>query len=191
VWTASTTAPRDTGGGDTDALNDVIYGTDFFVTVGEDGSAHKSLADASVWGADTSPGIDTHPLTGIAYDGNHTVIVGTYGESYWSNDALNWSLDTFTEADHLQDVVYANNQFSAVSNAGRVFHSATGALWDAGFGPGFPNEFYNIAYGSGRYVTVGSLNGDTVAYWSSDGTTWNASQTVSGVWNLFGIAYLP
>jgi hypothetical protein len=186
IWNAAANPP-----GGPDPLRDVVYADGYFMAVGDNGSAHKSTADASTWCADSNPAGSANGFTGVAYGGTHVVIAGTFGESYWSNNGTAWSADTFTAADHLQDVVYADGQFNAVSNSGHVFHSADGTAWDAGFGPGLPNEFYNIAYGNGRYVTVGSLNGDTVAYWSSDGTTWNASESVTDVPILYAIAYLP
>ncbi|MBN2351333.1 MAG: hypothetical protein JXD23_02105 [Spirochaetales bacterium] len=190
VWTSAAAPPSGTG--DTDTLRAVVYGDNEFVAVGDANTAHLSDSTGNVWGVDSNPGTTTtSALGGVAWSGSRYVVAGNFGVACWSTTGTTWSADTFTLTDHLMNVTYADGQFRAVSNGGYVFNSADGTSWSAGFGPGSPNEFYAIAYGSGRYVVVGSLNLDTAAYWSTDGTNWNPSQSVSGVPNLFAIAYIP
>lgn len=96
-------------------------------------------------------------------------------------DPLNyWGAAISGTTNNLNAVVYTNNLFVAVGNAGIILTSPDGVNWSSQTS-GTANSLSGVAYGNGHFVTVGA--NDTVLT-SADATNWTAHPTGTNVnWN--------
>lgn len=70
---------------------------------------------------------------------------------------------------HLQDVIYANDQYVAVGEDGTILHSKDGIDWTFAKS-GVKGMLQSVAYGYGTFVAVGD---DQAVLTSKDGVQWN------------------
>jgi hypothetical protein len=108
-------------------------------------------------------------------------------------------LDTWTwrnpspSSENFQAVAFANGTFVAVGNLGSIVTSTNGTEWTTRSLPDTATELtdhtrFGIAYGGGRFVTVGLLD----AFYSSDGQAWVRSETTdpsARASRLYGACY--
>lgn len=87
-----------------------------------------------------------------------------------SADGEDWSLRSTGVAASLSDLIFADGQFTAVGDWGRVLRSTDGRDWSL-VSAGINEHLIGVAHGNGTYVAV-STSG-TVAV-SSDGSEWEA-----------------
>lgn len=127
----------------------------------------------SDWTAVFPTGTDTYSINSVTYGNNRFVSVSGYGDIYYSDDGITWSLSNKPDGIRakLSDVTYGNGIFVAVGNYnGKAYtcYSEDGVNW-AGFNFNDPFYPHRICYGNGRFVTFT----DYVLYYSDDGKVWN------------------
>jgi hypothetical protein len=82
-----------------------------------------------------------------------------------SSDGTNWATQIFGSGDELFGIAYNSHKYVAVSRDVACFFSTDATNWME-----FElDECYGIAFGNGRFVTVG----DGSIYTSTNGTNWN------------------
>ncbi len=82
--------------------------------------------------------------------------------------ATNWLTVRSEQAGTCRGVIWANNQYVAVGDAGLVMTSPDGKAWTKRTS-GSTRNFYAVTYGNGLYVAVGYHG---IVYTSPNGTTW-------------------
>ncbi|WP_287409375.1 hypothetical protein [Oceanithermus sp.] len=123
----------------------------------------------------------TKLLRSVAF-GNGTFVAGGEGGTLLSStDGVSWTVRPTASLDPIRSVIFAQNKFVALQ--GRyVLISTDGATWSS-------NEvevtLYDVAYGGGRFVGVGS-GGNVLT--SSDAVNWTKQGSITS-YTLLGIAY--
>lgn len=176
------------------------YGGGKFIMGGTDSNDTYSSTDCITW---TNGGGPSIIMQRLAYGNGMFVGMGynTETEFGYSYDGKSWETGTMPEFD-CQSIAYGDGMFLAIGgeNGAEALYSADGITWNetslpislAQDGnvsrPGINNtiSFKQIAYGSGKFVTLG-YNSDKVIY-SFDGTVLLAHKLPDvGKWN--SIAY--
>jgi hypothetical protein len=178
-------------------------GEGVFVAVGE-GGAILTSPDGAHWTTQSSP--TSLDLFGVAFGAGRFVAVGGNDVSgagivlAGSADGSSWTVEdvSSTLAAPLSSVRFLDRAFVAVGN-GAEMTSSDGLAWSdpgacAAAIAGPTVDFFDVAYGAGTYVVVGTHNGtdgsgnltyDGYIATSSDGTNWGAlpqtSAYLSGV----------
>jgi hypothetical protein len=108
--------------------------------------------------------------------GNLFVAVGgcfdssLHGIVFTSPDGVTWTRNLLmTVPVALHDVVWANNTYVAVGNAGTIVTSPDGITWTAQTS-GTSTDLYGVAYGASTFMAYSVY--DSVVYTSSDGLSW-------------------
>lgn len=178
------------------SLNGITAGRNSFVAVGENrltASAQLFTLDPNLRRIKPLPLKGVHPLNAIAYGKGTYMAVGFKGQVYrWNpvkNNAVKYTLDGVS---NLLGVTYANQRFVAVGYGGKVFYSENGATKTSWKTVTVPEVFcfYKIAYGHGRFVTVGlDSESKAGAWWSADLTQWHKATLESNF--LSAIVFKP
>ena len=165
----------------------VTYGDGRFVAVGNSGTGDRVMTseDGITWTTRTSP-VD-QPWEGVAYANGRFVAVGSNAAALsddrvmTSPDGLTWTIRQAAARVYWRAVTHAGGQFVAVGGQGsgitsrvRAMTSQDGVTWTTGPEPNpAPGNFYDVAFGNGAYVAVGSGGANGAAIMTSpDGTTW-------------------
>ena len=117
-------------------------------------------------------------LSKVVYNDKEKKYVGI-GENCYasSSDGKKWELETSSQNQDINDLLYANGKYYAVNSGlgGNIQQSADGKSWET-LTPGLPNtgnNYYSlnaITYGNDKYIVVGSA-GKVLS--STDGENWN------------------
>jgi len=146
-------------------FNCVAYGNGQFIAGGFEGKAVYS-SDGKTWSV--IPGSPLKETVRIIAYGNGRFIVCSYFRGrdpkiLYSDDGINWtpiSKPPFNR-DPINNIVYANGIFIAVSNSARMAYSSNGKTWHSGSDggsliirplEGTGDDLGGIAYGNGRFV---------------------------------------
>lgn len=162
-------------------LNDVIYGKDLIVAVGEGSRSSTDNYGAILTSTDgihwTNRITGTNnPLFGAAWSGNMYVVVGKNQTILTSKDGAVWTKRASGSSYDLTDVVWAGNQFVAVGTEGTIITSSDGITWTPK-NSGSKANFTGIAWSGNQLVAIGQTPtsfGDNPLYYctSQDGTNW-------------------
>jgi len=169
----------------------IAYGNGRFIAGGESAKMAWS-SDGATW---TAVGDSKFGWSGwimdIAYGNNKFVAVGSEGTITYSTDnGVNWTAvgDSKFGTTMINGIANSENRFVAEGLNGKMAWSSDGITWtavgDSKFGS--DNTIWGIAYGSGKFVAVGTGN-NRLAYSTDNGMTWTAG-TISADYQS-GIAY--
>jgi len=157
-------------------FNDICYGNDLFVAVGENGVIWRLYGMNGTWSS-VSLG-STALLRAVIYDGQQFLTVGNTGMVATSTDASTWTTLTSFTANNLHSVVYGNLLYVIVGNTGAIYTSSDLTNWTTR-SSGVSDKLKDIIYANSMFVVVGA-NGRILT--STDGITW--SQRTSGTTNF-------
>jgi len=162
-------------------LWDVACGNGTWVAVGHEGVIITST-DAMEWVVRRSGTISA--LDCIAFGNGVFVVGGASGKVLVSRDGVSW--ETIMSAVPIGRLRYLRNKFFAVGYAGTILSSEDGLKWSlvvSAVWQEFPSmtalsrePFQSVAYGAGKYVTVGCCGVYTAALSNvlSGAQTWGA-----------------
>jgi hypothetical protein len=163
--------------------NGIAYDEDVFVAGSFDGKIFRSEDRGESWTQVANSRFSSF-ITSIAYGGDVFVAVGNSGKIAYSTDAgATWTAVTSSPfgSTTIASVRYLEGKFFAVGNDNKMAYSDDGIAWTSAAGGFGINYIRDIAYGAGKFVTVGFT--DTRISWSSNGIdNWT---TVSGLGNVF------
>ena len=160
---------------DSHPLLDVVYGTNQFVAVGEQGTILTS-SDGADWSLQNRR--TDLPLNGVAFGNGVFVAVGENGTILSSADGTNWSY-RYTAADRaLRAVTFGAGRFVVVGNSyvgggTLVMHSVDGVEWERVALPGIGAD-RAVAYGNGMFAAAGRHSFIV----SEDGINWSLTQNI-------------
>ena len=159
--------------GVTNWLNDVAWGNDRFVAVGDYTIIHSSNGDS--W--QSARRVDWYSLAGVAWGNGRFVAVGDGGTVVLSNDGIQWreAQEGVAQA-NLSSVVWGSDRFVAVGDDGTIVHSEDGDRWLPAADTGTPSALYGVAWSGEQFVAVG---GDTLLH-SRDGDRWLPAGSLAG-----------
>ena len=128
--------------------------------------------------------------TAIAYGAGTFVVVaspGSSGSMYTTDAGTVWQ-SASPGVTYLEDVIYANNEFVAISNTAlsgsqyAIAHSSDGQTWQNDISLQ-QASWRSIAYGDGTYVAVNSSAENRAAYSTDNMSTWTyVTMPGSGSW---------
>lgn len=165
-------------------IEDIKFINGMYMAVGYNGTLLAS-SDGTSW-QKINIGTDIDRLGGIAYGNGKYVVVGYVddyvGRIYTSDDGVDWHETAAVPHHWLHDVVYGNNEFVAVGQAGKILVSDDGEVWEiVAIDPLTPNAVdYNllsVTYADGKYVATGSRRHTGIQHrgavlTSDDGVAW-------------------
>jgi len=159
-----------------DRMNDVVWGNDRFVAVGDNGATMYSL-DGITWTEGNI--IGTASMDAISFANGEFLAVGD-NEVHASSDGVSWvdrSANTGLASWHnLKDITYANGQFLAGGwYSGILYSTDQGTHWQAATMPsGVSYDIEAITVQNGAYVALADRRSDGAAVMlvSSDGRSW-------------------
>lgn len=147
----------------TNDINDITYGNNTFVAVGNSFNVSTS-SDGVTW---TMTDFGTTNCEAVAF-GNGIFVLSNAAAIRTSTDGVTWTNRTSGSGSTITTIRYLNNNF--LYTAGTTLgYSTNGTTWTANVVG--TAAHYDVSYGAGVYVAVG--NSDTVRT-STDGTTWTA-----------------
>ena len=154
-------------------LNDVVWGNDRFVAVGDYTIIHSS--DGDRW--QSARRVDWYSLASVACGNQRFVAVGDGGTAVLSDDGIHWreARESVARA-NLSSVAWGGDRFVAVGNDGMIVHSEDGDRWQPAGDTGISTALYGVAWSGNRFVAVG---GDTILH-SSDGDRWQPASSLAG-----------
>jgi hypothetical protein len=175
--------------GFTNALYDVAFAANLFVTVGTTDNGASSLILSSTDGITwtQSRKVADEELYSVAYGASRFVAVGGYydnlGNPYdrvvTSSSGTSWSGQTGITPDFLHAVSYGPAGFVAVGEERQMLFSATGTSWSLNASGG-ADWLNGVAYGAGQYVAVGETGAIVV---SATGQDWHPNFGVTADFN--------
>lgn len=164
-WTRAAANPDFTN------LNDITYGQQRFVAVG-DGSRVMTSTDGLTWAR--QPFAVNSRLTTVTTGLNGFVAAGTDGFACSSADGITWRENQTGQTNTLRGSAYGNGRYVLVGDGGTVLHSANGTAWTAASSVVTTalvtvEYFDNVGFlAAGEFGTMLS---------SLDGVTWTALET--------------
>jgi len=162
----------------TDRINDVAFGSNTFVAVGNGGKMAWS-SDGRTWTAVANSTFGTSNINAVAFGGSRFVAVGDAGKAAYSTDGRTWTAaNTFFDTSNILDIVFGNNRFIAVGRAGKMAYSANGQQWTTVSVLVMPtrNDIVAIAWGSNKFVIT---DGTEKMWYSGDTDRWTAVQNTT------------
>lgn len=159
----------------------VYCGGKFFTFGGKYGDYSLNLStDGITWTTIIPNGnekITSCDVNRIAY-GNDIYIALTYPNRMYSTDGYNW-YNCNILPDAAAVITFCNNLFVAADkNTNKVFHSIDGLNWRGGASLPVKDYWFNIAYGEGLFVIVGSKH----IVFSENLDDWMVGEVPDGIW---------
>jgi len=143
-------------------LNDIVYGNNIFVVVGDKGTILTS-PDGITWTQRNSGTTDN--LMGVSFQNNTFFALGENGLMLTSIDGINWTMHNL-DSTTLYDIIFVNNQFVL---AGWDYIAVSSDLVNWTKSSESSPSAYTISYGNNVFVYGGEHGGMN---YSSDGLTW-------------------
>lgn len=172
--------------GTTSFLDSLCFDGNMFVAVGTGGVIVSSV-DGISWTLRSSG--TTATLYGVSSGNSRFAAVGAGGIILTSVDGAAWTPEVSGVSNDFHSVVFSGSRYVTV---GRYviryseYGLTSGRNWQASNYTG-TNNFWNVAYGNGTYVSIGASG---AVYTSTDRINW--TQRVSGTTNtLYEAAYGP
>ncbi len=154
-------------------LNDVAWGNDRFVAVGDYTIIHSN--DGDLW--QSARRVDWYSLVSVAWGNGRFVAVGDDGTVVLSDDGIHWreARERVAHA-NLSSIAWGGHRFVAVGDAGIIVHSEDGDRWHPAGDTATSTALYGVAWSGKRFVAVG---GDNLLH-SSDGERWQPVSSLAG-----------
>lgn len=168
--------------------NDIAYGNGIYIAVTYTSTGNSIIArstDGINWTSHIAP-----VTTGgrITFGNGKFVATGTRGELFYSEDGINWTLEsqtmTIAALEFGSGVFIA--PFSDTYGSNKFAYSEDGIDWTQGTFPSLA-RWYNVHYGNGRFIITVSGSSNT-ALQSSDGINWNVI-SMPGNYSWSALAY--
>lgn len=153
--------------GATDSLNDMAYGNDVYVAVGDFGALLRSVSGI-IWSEEDST-VGTN-LYRAASGGGTYVATGAEGVILHSADAETWTAATSPTPNYIDALIYADGRYMAVDGAGYVLTSPAGTDWTVDVQITDFVQPRALAYGNSSYIVAGASG--RMSY-STNGTDWS------------------
>lgn len=153
--------------GQSSSIQDIVYGNGKFVTVGLYSTMYSE--DGVTWNVGTSVG----NLKSVIYANNKFVASGTNKNTICSSeDGITWTRNWSYSSDYYGcGIAYGNGVYAVAGyysgSGGRIYISENLTDWTLGISA--TNEFFDIAYGKGKFVAVGQSG---TIFTSEDAITW-------------------
>jgi hypothetical protein len=163
-------------GGIPSSINDIAFGKDKFVAVGDYGKIAYS-PDGVNWTAVTNNPFDSSGIADIAWGEDKFVAGGRNGKMAYSLDGVNWTAVTNSPFNsYIRSIAWGNNKFVASSGSGEIAYSPDGINWTAAKdAPGSTT----IVWGKDKFVAGVNIWEEEIGLYgkimySSDGINWTA-----------------
>ncbi|MBI3867987.1 MAG: immunoglobulin domain-containing protein [Verrucomicrobia bacterium] len=177
----------------------VAFGGGAFVAVGSGGAVYSSVGGAA-WELRSSG--TQNQLDAVAFGGGQFVAAGANGTLLNSPDGINWTVRSTNAVMASPRIAFGNDRF-VVAGQGRtgswtLLSSADGAKWvtieleasgSASATNGLP--FGGIAFGAGKFLAVGGVDGANLFLSSADGLAWKEQGSIGAVGGRNGRARGP
>lgn len=169
----------------------ITFGNGKFVVVGDCNITYST--NGIVW-EDLYYSLSTHPpFRCVTYGGGKFVAIAesdydnslkrAVSRTAYSTDGVNWTFGEMPFAGDWRGVTYGDGKFVAVCRSRQDgkgtpngAYSTDGITWTEMSAGSSGDDLESVAYGNGRFVTVGYIagnNGDRTGYYSTDGINWN------------------
>ncbi|WP_342565440.1 Ig-like domain-containing protein [Paenibacillus sp. FSL R7-0345] len=182
TWTKGTS-------GVTSNLNSVSFNSNRFFIAGDSGKLLYSGDGTTGWNGSVSVAGTTDNLLKIKATDAGYYIIGSEGAIFFAtkstNGVSNWEKFSSPTPSALKTITFANSTYITAGTDGLIGTSTDGRVWTKVVS-GTTGDINSIAYGSGKFVTVGA-NGQTLTS-SNNGTSWSAGTSVDST-TLNGIVY--
>ncbi|MCX7745765.1 MAG: hypothetical protein N2645_02590 [Clostridia bacterium] len=159
-------------------LNDVTYGNNMYVAVGENGLIKTSL-DGALWSLRDSK--TASRLNDVIWDGNRFLAVGANGTVLKSTDGINWTPVPSGLSTEIRGIQYGNGIYVAACRYGEIFTSHDAVNWTLRkegvktfpIPPGGDQGLTDVIW-TGKFFIAPGFNGALrgVVNTSEDGITW-------------------
>lgn len=172
---------------DSKTLEDIVYGSDKWVTVSSANSSGSRISwspNLTTWNEvsnfDTNKSISNIELKSIAYGNSKYLAVGMEDKS--------WKILNNTPSASWKSIVFGNNIFVAIANDGnkRLATSTDGITWTSRDILGNNSLWESIAFGNNIFIAVASYNPDipsaNLLGISSDGINWTTVTVNQNKW---------
>lgn len=124
-------------------------------------------------------GVAISPTATVAVGTNQTPLPGALGRISTKNHQTGeWTLLTLNDAYAFRDVMYANGQFVAIRDGGKIMTSPDGLTWTSR-SSGTTSSLRTIIWDGSQYV-VGGQNGTILT--SPNGVTWTWRNSGSSIY---------
>lgn len=164
----------------------ITYGQGLYVMVGFSGIIETST-NGQTWTSRTSG--STSQFYSITYGNGLFVACGAAGLLKSSTDGITWDTRTAGTTNYIQKVVYGNGLYVYANFGTSLGTSTDGISWTYATVTSFVNDtvsnIYDITYGNGTYVAVGTkgisgVSGGRSGYiaTSTDAVTWTSRSTI-------------
>ena len=148
-----------------DTLRGIAYGTDLWVTVGDNGVIFSS-EDALLWTARMS--MTSQRLRAVSSNGSQFVAVGDAGTIVYSENGTTWNEASTPTSQRLSTIAWNGSFYLAGGSVGTLLKSTDGITWNLVPLP-FSTSFQGISFGNAGWM--GAFIDGTVRT-SPDGTSW-------------------
>ena len=151
-------------------LNDVVWGNNKFVAVGE--GKFLSSSDGINWTISQNDSASFQNLAGVFWANNLFVVVGGNGTIFTSVDGVDWMKRVSSTDVNLYDVAFGNNEYLAVGD-NRILTSNDGITWGNSIQAQIP-FFGGLSFINNLFIVIG-LDANSASYilTSHDGINWN------------------
>lgn len=186
-------------------LSTVVKAGNRYYAYVRNNDSHKAMftsSDLENWSQVNGISDDTYEFQGSFGNNVYVLISKNSGQTYYSNDGLNFTLGTAISTDEISGINFINGLFLAYAGAGRnkISVSTDGAIWTSSTVsiPGKGQFFYL----NNNFVFIGNAQSGSDVYTSVNGTTWTtetrfeptiedpfSSQTISPVLYVFNKYY--
>ena len=166
----------------------VAYGNGKYVTVVLNSNKAAYSSDGITWTETTLPK-SAYWYT-VAYCNGVFVAGNSNGEIARSTDGMTWESSVNDIGSAVRTIFSSNDKFIALSDTGvqDVRYSTDGITWSEASGTSTSSAAFG-AYGNGRYVALRKNSTQYANYYSDDGITWTAGNTISGMSECSGVCY--
>ncbi len=182
-WTPPASENTASGISDEWLFNSIWDGTNYIV-VGSNGTVVTS-SDAVSWTTQSSP--TNEHLISIITDGTTTFIGGEYATQIKTTDPNNLVANDLTvngaitsgkiTQKHLNDILYANNKYTAVGNTGVILTSDDAIYWQSITGTGNIDDLFKVSTTNPANSLITSGAWGTLLRSSNNGATWSTPTT--------------
>lgn len=175
-------------------LNQVTYGSGSYLAVGyscSDFGVVFTSENGRNWTLSANGCVSQTPLIliGVTHGEQTFVAVGFYSTIYSSSNGIDWVNRMWGPFYNFTSVTYGNGLFVAVGDGDlfsggitrtNIYTSPDAITWTPQVSiapPEEPESIWDIAFGAGRFMAVGSGG---YCYTSTNGSNWSRNQIVSG-----------
>lgn len=181
--------------GTTNSFNDVVYGNNEFILVGDGGEIHSSTTGQGWIPRFSNQNKNLNAIDYVNYELNKRVYVaaGDDGVVLTSLDGQQWIERDTRLPYNANGITVSENTFYTVGNSFSILTSPSGEAWTIRETAN-PGALTDVVYHDGLYIGVGSADvagNEARILRSTDGYTWSDSEVTipGGAKGLNGVAY--